>query len=685
MQTKQRRITSILIALAVLLVSSISVLAYEGGYDESSFETVITDASGSPQKNSTNTNGPYMSLLVPEIEYLSANKLTDDGVTYFDYREILTKQDASETISLLFSIQGQGANNSGFTSNPVGFKTNTYLYDSISLENAVATDGNGFVLTAGGSDTNPYQTGDPMTAPTTAGYSWIQIDIDANTLEPASDYYLVFEKTCYTNKTDRSLGQDFVIKFETAAAPIADPEATEDYNAFQAALNNGNTNSLYMTTPSPSGIKTAGVQTYEDGTQYYFNEITTPLCADKDQVFAIDVTGSQANHITDDPLPAHYYYIYSDNSFSEDSLVASLANGKMTNATKAPRAENTLVPPNSNNGFNVSVTVPAGTLENDKGYYFVVDKGMSTMSNPTKTDYVFKFTTGHTEEAMEAIAPTCTEVGHEAGVACTQCKTYSEGGAEIAALGHTEEVLAAKEATCTETGLTEGKKCSVCGETLVAQEEIPALGHDYKDGVCTRCGEEKPKMTAELTSSEGTELKARTQTTLKVENMQNGNPEDYVYKFIVYNTTTDQWYKLQDYSDATTFDWYTGPEGVKNLFVDIKSKTDETDITRISLSGVTVTDTSVKVESFTSSKGDTLEAKTKTTLTATAKDGTEPYQYKFIVHNNRTDEWYRIQDFSESNSCEWYTAGADSKTLYVDVKDADGTVDRKGLDVTVTE
>lgn len=67
-------------------------------------------------------------------------------------------------------------------------------------------------------------------------------------------------------------------------------------------------------------------------------------------------------------------------------------------------------------------------------------------------------------------------------------------------VNHVEEILPAKEPTCTEPGLTEGKRCSVCGEELVKQEELPALGHEYKDGVCTRCGEKDPTKPEEPTT-----------------------------------------------------------------------------------------------------------------------------------------------------------------------------------------
>ncbi len=187
------------------------------------------------------------------------------------------------------------------------------------------------------------------------------------------------------------------------------------------------------------------------------------------------------------------------------------------------------------------------------------------------------------------------------------------------------------------------------------------------------------EMTCELTSSEGIDLKAKKHTTLTAE-ISNGAVEDYTYKFIVYNKTTKQWYKLRDFEAANTFDWYTGPAGEKNLFVDVKAANG--DVKRFQLD-VNVTESDLAVKSFTISPEGVLPTKSQATLTAEAENGTAPYEFKFIVYNETTQQWYKLRDFEASNTFDWYTGPAGSKKLYVDVKDADGTVVRQELPVTV--
>ncbi len=117
---------------------------------------------------------------------------------------------------------------------------------------------------------------------------------------------------------------------------------------------------------------------------------------------------------------------------------------------------------------------------------------------------------GHNKKAVAAKAPTCTEAGNSAYWYCDRCNKYFSDEAclveveneswVLPATGHTEEKVPGVAPTCEKTGLTEGTKCSVCGETIKAQEEIPALGHDYqvvegsaKAATCTEAGKEADK------------------------------------------------------------------------------------------------------------------------------------------------------------------------------------------------
>ncbi len=51
---------------------------------------------------------------------------------------------------------------------------------------------------------------------------------------------------------------------------------------------------------------------------------------------------------------------------------------------------------------------------------------------------------------------------------------------------HMEQALPAVAATCTASGLTAGVKCPVCGAILLVQQTVPALGHAFGDWVTTQ-------------------------------------------------------------------------------------------------------------------------------------------------------------------------------------------------------
>lgn len=124
----------------------------------------------------------------------------------------------------------------------------------------------------------------------------------------------------------------------------------------------------------------------------------------------------------------------------------------------------------------------------------------------TVCGYILKSAPGHLcvnhLTWISAKEATCTKAGNIAYYRCECGKLYKDAGATdelgaddviIPALGHSYGAWKeTKATTCTEKG-SEDRICSACGDTQM--REIPALGHDYKNGVCTRCGEKDPNHT----------------------------------------------------------------------------------------------------------------------------------------------------------------------------------------------
>ena len=107
-----------------------------------------------------------------------------------------------------------------------------------------------------------------------------------------------------------------------------------------------------------------------------------------------------------------------------------------------------------------------------------------------------KYGHSHTMVKVEAASATCTKDGNTEYWTCSECGRYfadPEGTKElkqedvvIKATGHTEQLMDPVAPTCTEVGLTEGSRCSVCGEILISQATIPALGHDWGEWTVTK-------------------------------------------------------------------------------------------------------------------------------------------------------------------------------------------------------
>ncbi len=100
---------------------------------------------------------------------------------------------------------------------------------------------------------------------------------------------------------------------------------------------------------------------------------------------------------------------------------------------------------------------------------------------------------GHSMQAENAKAPTCTEAGWNAHTKCKYCGK-TEGYVQIPATGHKMQVVPRLEPTCTKWGYEEHEECTVEGcKAQSDYKSLPALGHDEilypaKEPTCTEEG-----------------------------------------------------------------------------------------------------------------------------------------------------------------------------------------------------
>ena len=304
----------------------------------------------------------------------------------------------------------------------------------------------------------------------------------------------------------------------------------------------------------------------------------------------------------------------------------------------------------------VTVDVAAGSVEITKGDTMNLFYMIYTPSGTSETTHTHKYESKITKQA------TCTETG-VLTYTCTSTtgtcdkKTYTE---TIPATGHKFSTEWTVDVEATET--TPGSKshhCTVC-DAKTDVTVIPATGTVEKPLTITASKTEADK-TVTFTAKAA------------------GGKEGYTYKFIVYNKTTGTWGLVQNYSSKNTCTWTKGSAGDRYFYVDVKDAAGN--VVRSEALNVKIDAATPKVTLTGSSTS--IDAGAKLTLTAQTTLGSG-CTYKFIIFNPSTNQWFKLQDFSSSNTFTW-TAGSDGTRLfYVDVKDADGNVTRsKALNVTI--
>ena len=161
--------------------------------------------------------------------------------------------------------------------------------------------------------------------------------------------------------------------------------------------------------------------------------------------------------------------------------------------------------------------------------------------------------------------------------------------------------------------------------------------------------------------------------------------EGYKYSYVVYNQTTDSWFRLADKIEANTFTWTAGSEGIREFYAEITDASGKTVRSEKCIINVTnkeevALSISGKISDSLAKVGDVV------TLTGTAEGGSESYTYSYIVYNKTTDTWARLADNIEANTFTWTAISAGDRVFYIDVKDSTGKVVRSNaLNVMVEE
>ena len=154
------------------------------------------------------------------------------------------------------------------------------------------------------------------------------------------------------------------------------------------------------------------------------------------------------------------------------------------------------------------------------------------------------------------------------------------------------------------------------------------------------------------------------------------NKSGCTYKFLIYNPSTNQWFKLQDFGSKNTYTWTAGSDGTRQFYVDVKDS--DGNVTRSKVVNVTI-GSSGALSVKTSVSANTSKPGDKITFTAEGLGGNAGYTYKMVVYNKTTKTWGLVQNFSSNNKITWTAGSAGDREFYIDVKDASGKVVRSSV------
>ena len=217
------------------------------------------------------------------------------------------------------------------------------------------------------------------------------------------------------------------------------------------------------------------------------------------------------------------------------------------------------------------------------------------------------------------------------------------------------------------------------GKKILYVDVKDSNGSVKRAGLSYEIKNKEVPLTVKFTASPSASTTSGSQVKLIAE--ASGGSGKYTYKFIIYSKESG-WYKLRDFAESNTYIWNTGASGDKTLYVDVKDS--NRSVKRAELSYEIKNKEAPLTVKFTTSPSVSTASGSQVKLIAEASGGSGKYTYKFIIYSKESG-WYKLRDFAESNTYIWNTGASGDKTLYVDVKDSNGSVKRAELSYEIKD
>ena len=155
-----------------------------------------------------------------------------------------------------------------------------------------------------------------------------------------------------------------------------------------------------------------------------------------------------------------------------------------------------------------------------------------------------------------------------------------------------------------------------------------------------------------------------------------GGSGSYTYSFLVWNTDTNAWFRLNNtFTTGNTITWKASSAGNRKFFAEVKDSTGK--VVRSAAAAVNVQSGTSALAITASSSGSSVSRGSSVTITAKATGGSGSYTYSFLVWNTDVNSWFRFNTtFNSASTLTWKASSIGNRKFYAEVKDSTGKVVR---------